>query len=114
MRMLAVALALLLVGCATPEQIAARQAYEAQAQEERNIAYTRHLANQCRVVGYQDGSEGFRQCILTLHSQAQAELSQMRGIAAQEALRRQGQQVPYCSSLPPGTAGYARAQGSCR
>lgn len=114
MRLSILLLCTMLAGCASPEQIAARQLYAAEQQEARDIAYTRNLANQCRAVGYQEGTDGFRNCILTLHGQNQQEAAQMRGIAAQEALRRQYQQMPLCSQLPPGTSGYARAQGSCR
>ena len=104
----------ILAGCVTPEQIAIRQAIEAQQQEQRAAAYTQHLAGQCRAVGYQEGTDAFRNCILTLHGQNQQEAAQIRGIVAQEALRRQYQQMPLCSSLDPFNAGWNRSQGTCR
>lgn len=109
---------LMLYGCATPEQIAAQRAYEQQQLQAQQEAYTRSLNNQCRAIGYQPETEGFRQCILTLHTQRQQEDTQMRGIILQQAIQQRQQQqyqsMPLCSSLPPGLAGYARAQGSCR
>lgn len=106
--------AALLAGCATPEQMAARQAAEAQAQEQRNQAYTAALAAQCEAIGYVRGTDPWRSCLLQLHGQAQQQMASDRATLLQEALRRQYQSLPPCSSLPPGTSGYARSQGSCR
>ena len=104
----------MLYGCATPEQIAARRAQEQQQLEAQQQAYTQSLFNQCRAIGYQAETEGMRQCVLTLHAQNQQRATQLQGILLQESLQRQYQSMPLCSSLPPGTAGYARAQGTCR
>lgn len=104
----------ILSGCVTQEQIAAQRYYEAQEQEARNIAYTRHLADQCRAVGYEEGSDGFRNCMLTLHTQAQAGNAQMRSMLLQQLIQQRYNQLPPCSSLSGFNAGFARSQGSCR
>lgn len=114
MRLHPLLLCTILAGCATPEQIAYQRQIEAQEQERRNQAYTQNLAAQCRAVGYQDGTDALRNCIVTLHGQNQQNASQQQAIMLQEALRRQGQSLPYCSTLPAGTAGMARAQGRCQ
>lgn len=115
MRFVATIICLLLFyGCATPEQIAARRAQEQQQLEAQQRAYTQSLYSQCRAIGYQPETEGMRQCVLTLHAQNQQRATQLQGILLQEGLQRQYQSMPLCSSLPPGTAGYARAQGTCR
>lgn len=92
MKPLVLLLCTILAGCITPEQMAARQAWEAEQQELRNRAYTEGLRRQCTAVGYQDGTEGFRNCLLTLHSQAQQNAAQMRGILLQNAIQQQQQQ----------------------
>lgn len=66
-----------ITGCATPEQIAARQ-------EQRDIAYTSALAGQCEAVGYQRGSDPWRNCIVQLHGQNQAQRAAIiQGIMSQ-------------------------------
>ena len=82
----------MLAGCATPEQIAARRAQEAYQREQLNAAYTQHLASQCRAVGYQEGSDGFRNCLLTIHGQNRQDAAQRRAQAIQQ--QQQYQQQP--------------------
>jgi hypothetical protein len=114
--------ALLLYGCATPEQRAAQQAAQQQADAERSrqqeAAYNRQLRNQCESIGYQPNTDPWRQCLLQLHTANQQRDAQMRGIILQQMLQEQQQQnyrsMPYCSSLPPGARGYAQAQGNCK
>jgi hypothetical protein len=65
-----------MTGCATPEQIAARRAYEAQQQEQAVAAYTEGLARQCEGIGYQRQSDPWRQCIVQLHGQNRNLLNQ--------------------------------------
>lgn len=91
---------------------------EAAEREAREIAYTRSLAAQCDAIGYQRDTDPWRNCLLQLHQQAQAERAQGNAVLMQEILRRQGQQqyqaMPLCSTLPPGIRGYQQAQGTCR
>lgn len=118
MRLAIVLCAAALTGCVSQQQIEAQRAYEAQQHEAASRAYTENLRGQCRAIGYQDGTEGFRQCILQLHSQNQAQQTQMQGILLNNVLQQQMQQqqnaLPYCSQLPPFVAGMRRAQGQCR
>ena len=107
MRINIIVLCSMITGCAQPQ-------YIVRSQEDSNRAYTAALAAQCEAIGYKRDTDALRNCMLTLHGQNQQEAVQMRGIAAQEALRRQYQQMPLCSSLPPGLSGMARAQGNCR
>lgn len=82
-------LALFISGCATPEQIAARQAAEAQAQEQRDQAYTNALAGQCEAIGYQRFTDPWRQCLLQLHGQNQANRAAVQGVILQQYLQNQ-------------------------
>jgi hypothetical protein len=63
-------------GCATPEQIAARRAYEAQQQEQAVAAYTEGLARQCEGIGYTRNTDPWRQCIIQIHGQNRNTLNQ--------------------------------------
>lgn len=92
-------LALCLTACATPEQIAARRAYEAEQHRRASEAYTEHLAAQCQGIGYERFSDGWKQCLLQLHQQAQAERAQIQGIMLQNAIRQQ-QQRSYQPPAP--------------
>ena len=115
MRIFSATLVLLtLASCASPEKIAAQRAYEQQQLQAQQQAYTQNLVNQCRAIGYQENTDSFRNCVLQLHTNNQQQNAQIRGVLLQEALQRQYQSMPLCSSLPAGTAGYARAQGTCR
>jgi hypothetical protein len=96
--------ALLLAGCASPQQ----QSYN---QEQMEIAYTQGLARQCESIGYQRNTDPWRQCILQLHAQNQNRATAFGAAAIQGAATRGPTQS--CASLPPGLRGYARAQGSC-
>lgn len=106
MRAVLLCAAALLSGCATPQPT--------QTQEQRDQAYTAALAAQCEAIGYARFTDPWRSCLLQLHGQAQQQMASDRAILLQEALRQQYQQLPPCYTLPPGTAAYARSQGSCR
>lgn len=95
MRYATVLLICIIAGCATPEQIAARRAAEAQAQEQQNIAYTRALAGQCEAVGYARNSDPWRNCIVQLHGQNQANRA-----AIIQGIMSQPQPAPYRPTRP--------------
>ena len=114
-----------LAGCISAEQRAANQRAEwerQQAEQQRfdaaRRAYTDDLRRQCAAIGYHPDTDPFRQCILQLHSNNQASDAQTRAVLMQQLLQgareQQYRQMPYCSSLPAGIAGYQRAQGTCK
>jgi hypothetical protein len=112
MRAFLVVVPFIIAACASPEQQAQRRAAEMQQQKQAEIAYQQGLFNQCRAIGYQPDTEPFRQCVLQLHTQ-----NQQNAVALDAALLQgaasQPRVLPSCRGLPPGTAGYARAQGKC-
>jgi hypothetical protein len=73
---------LTLYGCATPEEIAARQAYEEEQRRYQQAAYAERLKRQCRAIGYQENTDSFRNCVLQLHSQT-------RGLILQQILQEE-------------------------
>lgn len=112
-------------GCISAEQRAAneeaaRRQYHAEQERQQAArqAYTDDLRRQCAAIGYTPDTDQFRQCILQLHSNNQAANAQERAVLMQQLLQgareQQYRQMPYCSSLPAGLAGYQRAQGTCK
>lgn len=114
MRVPLIVLCSILASCASPEELARRQAAQAEYQRQQEIAYTNHLRGQCEAIGYQRDSDPWRQCILQLHAQNQAHRSQMQGIILNNAIQQQYQSLPPCYQLAPGARGFAQAQGRCR
>lgn len=120
MRLVAVTAVLLLAGCISAEERAARDYERARqieaAQQAQNKAYTEDLKRQCSAIGYPTGSDGMRQCILQLHTSTQANSAQMRAVILQQLLQQQRQDelraMPRCPNNALG--GYQRAQGTCR
>ncbi|MBI2749747.1 MAG: hypothetical protein HYX43_10530 [Burkholderiales bacterium] len=110
----AVYLVVLLAGCATQEQIEARRQYEAEQQAAAIEAYRQQVFGQCRAYGFRDGTPEFSQCLMQVDQANQAQNAQMRAVILQQLLQQQYQQMPLCSSLPPGMAGWYQAQGKCR
>jgi hypothetical protein len=102
MRLAIAFLALWMTGCVSPEQIAAQRAYEAQQQEEANRAYTAALFSQCRAIGYADGSDAQRNCVLQLHQQEQARRAALGAALLQGYMSQQPQQ-PYYRPQPSQT-----------
>lgn len=99
---------LLLAGCASPEQIAARQAYEAQQQEAARTAYRERLMASCESIGYTRNTDQWRQCIMQLHAQNQA---QQTAYGAALIHGTSSRPLPPC---PPGViGGYQRGAGRC-
>lgn len=68
----AILLALLLSGCATPEEIAHRRALQAQEQARQQEAYREHVLGQCDGMGFSRGTEAHANCALQIHNQIQA------------------------------------------
>jgi hypothetical protein len=114
MRLGILLLCTIMTGCISQQELARRQALAEQEYQARSQAYTHSLMQQCHSLGYQADTDAFRNCVLTLHAQNRQEAAQVRGIAVQEGLRRQYDQLPYCYTLPRGSRGMAQAQGSCR
>ena len=117
MRYLIVLLMLLLMlsGCASPEQIAARQAQEAAQRVAQQEAYRQQVFGQCRAYGFTEGTPEFRQCLMQVDQANQAQNAQMRSIILQQMLQQEYQSMPSCSSLPPGPlTEWRRGQGTCR
>ena len=113
---------LLLTGCVSAEEqqrrAALQQQYQAQQDAANREAYRSQVFAQCRAYGYAEGTEAFKQCLMQVDMANRQAADQQRAILLQQILTNEsaGQQnaMPFCSSLPPGTAGYARAQGRCR
>jgi hypothetical protein len=107
--------ALVLAGCATQEDIAARQRLQAQQEEAGRIAYFQRIVAQCRQYGFADESPDMKNCIMQVD---QANKAQLRGVILQQIMQdesaRQQRALPLCSQLPPGLAGYSRSKGECR
>lgn len=101
---------LMLAGCATPQEMAYRQQVQTQQEQEQKAAYREALAQSCDAIGFKRGTDTHAQCILSQHQKRQDHLMQAIGMQQQREYRA----LPPCSSLPPGLAGYARADGSCR
>lgn len=101
-------------GCASRDEIEARRLYEARQQAAAQEAYQQHVLAQCRGYGFREGSTEFSQCVMQVDQANRAQNSQMRAVILQQMLHQQYQQLPLCSSLPAGMAGYRRAQGTCR
>ncbi|HUF81617.1 MAG TPA: hypothetical protein VMN03_10815, partial [Burkholderiales bacterium] len=80
--------AAVLSACATQEQIAAGRYREQQRADARQAAYTEGLWNQCRAMGYQPGTDGFRQCVLRLHNQNGTTAVQMGPLTPDTATRQ--------------------------
>lgn len=109
-----------LSGCLSAEQRAANQALReqqsAQDREYRQRAYQQSLVNQCYAIGYRPETDGMRNCVLQLHQAAQAEEAQKKAMILQYMLNQQPQprpNIPLCSTLPAGMAGYMRNSGQC-
>lgn len=109
MKYAALLLVALSAGCATPQEIAYRNQVQAQQEQEQRAAYRERLAQSCDGIGFTRGTDAHAQCILSQHQNSQNQAIQLLGIQQQ-----QYRTLPYCSSLPPGTRGYARANGDCR
>lgn len=99
MRLLLCIMAVAVAGCATPEQQAARRQAEAQYREQQEIAYTRSLAAQCDGLGFQRGTDPWRNCMLQLHGQNQAANAALRSVIIQQYLQQQ-QRPAYQAPRP--------------
>jgi hypothetical protein len=113
-------LVVLLASCSsmTPEERAARRqaAYEAEQQQlaAQREAYRQRLYSQCSAYGFQQGTPDFSRCLMQVDTANQQQDAQMRAVILQQLLQQQYQSMPLCSSLPPGMAGYRRAEATCR
>lgn len=115
MRRFVYLVAFTLVGCAaTPEQIEARRQQEQAQQQAAQAAYRERVFGQCRAYGFTEGSAEFRQCLMQVDMANQQQNAATRQIILQQMLQQQYQSMPLCSSLPPFTSGYRRAEGTCR
>jgi hypothetical protein len=102
--------AIVLAGCASPEQRAAFQQQQAYQQQQQEAAYMASLKARCSQFGFSEGSTQHSECMMSLHQQNQANA----GAAAAAIIRSQPQPTrPRCSSLPPFIAGYEAAAGRC-
>ena len=102
-----VAIAILLGGCVTPEQLAYRQQQAEYEQQQREAAYMASLSAQCSQFGFAGGSAEHKQCMLSLHQQNQANRAAvagalLKGAIAAELLREaQPQRTPTRPNSPP-------------
>ncbi len=110
----AICLFVLLNACTSPEAIRARQDREAAQQQARQEAYRQRVSGQCRAYGFQDGTPEFRNCLMQVDQANRQQNAQMRAVILQQMMQQEYQQMPLCSSLSPGLAGYRAAQGTCR
>jgi hypothetical protein len=65
-------LPLILGACASPEQIAAQRAFDAEQRQAAEQQYINALASRCSSFGVPDGSPEMRQCMLQLHQSSEA------------------------------------------
>lgn len=100
---LIIAIAILLSGCTTPEELAYQQEQAEYAQQQREAAYLARLSAQCSQFGFTEGDAQHKQCMLSLHQQNQANRAAavgaiLQGAAAAEMLRQSQPQRPL---VPP-------------
>ncbi len=114
MRYFVYLVALTLFGCATQAQIEARQEQERAQQLSAQAAYRERVFGQCRAYGFAEDSAEFRQCLMQIDMANRQQNQAMQQMILQQMIQQQYQSLPSCSSLPPGLAGYRKAQGTCR
>ena len=78
-------LLVLLAGCVSPAEQAKRDAYE---QEQFRAARAARIDRECRQMGFKPDQPDYRQCVLTLYTQARQQDSADRAIIMQQMLRR--------------------------
>lgn len=100
-----------LAGCASQQEIAARNAAQQQYQQQQAAAYRNHLSGSCSAFGFQPGTRDHSVCMMQLHQQNQANIGNAAAAAIGGAASRP---LPSCRGLSPGMAGYQRAQGNCQ
>lgn len=99
-RFLAIAL-LSLAGCVSPEQQAANREWEAAQRAQDQARYTLGLKWQCESIGYKADTDPWRDCIMKLHQQAQANNAALRNMVIQQYLINQQQQQAQPIYTPP-------------
>lgn len=92
-------LVLLISGCATPEQRAARQAAEQERFRQGEAEYNRQLRAQCESVGYKPDTDPWRNCLIQLHTANQQRDAALRA-AILQGIASQPQQQPYRPPQP--------------
>lgn len=99
-------------GCATPEQVAQRQAAEQERHRQGEAAYNAALRQQCESIGYTPQTDPWRQCLLQLHTANQQQDAAARAAILQELVRQQAQQPrPTYQPVPrPRTPTYTNCQ----
>jgi hypothetical protein len=80
---------LVLAGCATPEEIAHRNALRAEYEAQQQAAYREGIFSSCDRMGFSRGTEGHANCALRLHQQNLANnaalgAALLQGYAAQQ------------------------------
>ena len=84
------------------------------SQEEILANYLQRLHATCASYGFRDGSPEFQNCLMQVDQATKNRRSATSNTLLQQMLQNQQQALPLCSSLPPGLAGYRRAEGGCR
>lgn len=79
------------LGCISAEQQQANREAEAARQEQARIEYAASLKRQCDAIGYRPDTDQWRECILRLHQQAQAQNAALRNVLIQQYLMNQPQ-----------------------
>jgi hypothetical protein len=102
---------LVLVGCISPEERERRLQARAEQEEAQRQAYRQGIQNRCASYGFRPGTPDFSNCVMQIDQGNRQMLMQQM---LQDESARQQRAMPYCADLPPGQAGYMRAQGRCR
>jgi hypothetical protein len=111
MRILFVLLLVSLTGCYSAEERMRRRELAAQQEEANRQAYRDAVAYRCQSYGFRPGTPDFSNCVMQIDQSNRTMLMQQM---LQDESARQTRALPPCSQLPPGQAGYMRAQGQCR
>ena len=111
MRALIVLSMVLLGGCISVEERERRQQLAAEHEQAQRQAYRQRINDRCASYGFRPGTPDFSNCVMQID---QGNRQMIRQQILQEESARQQRAMPYCSELPPGQAGYMRAQGQCR
>lgn len=108
--------ALALAGCVSPEQRAANQRAQAEAeyaqQQAEAAQYRARVIQVCEGYGFRQGTQDFSQCMMQVDQAAKQRQANMINAILPGLI--QAAPLPLCSSFPPFLAGYKRASGECR
>lgn len=90
MKLAALVIAALIAGCASTEQMAARNIYEAQQLAAQREQYRQRVMAQCRAYGFSDGTDEYRKCLMQVDMANQQQNEAGRQMLLQQYINQQG------------------------